>query len=114
MLAYESICIGKPSATESYLNIPRIIAAAEVTNSVAIHPGYGFLAENAEFAEAVEKSGFVFVGPKAETITLMGDKVSAINASNFPSLTVYQCKLTRQPAKRVSDPDRRSNARQPF
>jgi len=80
LLADESICIGKPSANESYLNIPRLIAAAEVTNSVAIHPGYGFLAESAEFAEAVEKSGFVFIGPTAETISLMGDKVSAIAA----------------------------------
>jgi acetyl-CoA carboxylase biotin carboxylase subunit len=80
LLADESICIGKASAQESYLNIPRLIAAAEVTNSVAIHPGYGFLAESADFAEAVEKSGFVFIGPKAETINLMGDKVSAINA----------------------------------
>jgi acetyl-CoA carboxylase biotin carboxylase subunit len=78
LLADESICIGKPAANESYLNIPRLIAAAEVTNSVAIHPGYGFLAESAEFAEAVEKSGFVFIGPTAETISLMGDKVSAI------------------------------------
>ncbi|MFT6329179.1 MAG: acetyl-CoA carboxylase biotin carboxylase subunit [Bermanella sp.] len=78
LLADESICIGKPPANESYLNIPRLIAAAEVTNSVAIHPGYGFLAESAEFAEAVEKSGFVFIGPTAETISLMGDKVSAI------------------------------------
>ncbi|RDV24898.1 acetyl-CoA carboxylase biotin carboxylase subunit [Alteromonas aestuariivivens] len=80
LLADESICIGGASATESYLNIPRIIAAAEVTNSVAIHPGYGFLSENAAFADAVEKSGFIFIGPKAETINLMGDKVSAINA----------------------------------
>ncbi len=80
LLADESICIGKPAASESYLNIPRLIAAAEVTNSVAIHPGYGFLAESAEFAEAVEKSGFVFIGPTAETINLMGDKVSAIAA----------------------------------
>ncbi|MET1218715.1 MAG: acetyl-CoA carboxylase biotin carboxylase subunit [Glaciecola sp.] len=80
LLADESICIGSASAQESYLNIPRIIAAAEVTNSVAIHPGYGFLAESSEFAEAVERSGFIFIGPKAETIDLMGDKVSAINA----------------------------------
>mgnify|MGYP005989590199 FL=1 len=80
LLADESICIGNASAQESYLNIPRIIAAAEVTNSVAIHPGYGFLAESAEFAEAVEKSGFIFIGPKAETINLMGDKVSAISS----------------------------------
>ena len=80
LLADESICIGNASAQESYLNIPRISAAAEVTNSVAIHPGYGFLAESAEFAEAVEKSGFIFIGPKAETINLMGDKVSAISS----------------------------------
>ncbi|GLR71474.1 acetyl-CoA carboxylase biotin carboxylase subunit [Agaribacter marinus] len=78
LLADETICIGNASATESYLNIPRIIAAAEVTNSIAIHPGYGFLSENADFAEAVEKSGFVFIGPTADTINLMGDKVSAI------------------------------------
>lgn len=80
LLADESICIGDSPASESYLNIPRIIAAAEVTNSIAIHPGYGFLSENADFADAVEKSGFVFIGPKAETINLMGDKVSAISA----------------------------------
>lgn len=78
LLADESICIGNAPAGESYLNIPRIIAAAEVTNSSAIHPGYGFLSENADFAEAVEKSGFIFIGPRAETISLMGDKVSAI------------------------------------
>lgn len=80
LLADESICIGNSPATESYLNIPRIIAAAEVTNSIAIHPGYGFLSENADFAEAVEKSGFVFIGPNSDTINLMGDKVSAIAA----------------------------------
>ena len=80
LLADETICIGKASATESYLNIPRIIAAAEVTDADAIHPGYGFLAENADFAEAVEKSGFTFIGPKADTINLMGDKVSAIKS----------------------------------
>jgi acetyl-CoA carboxylase biotin carboxylase subunit len=80
LLADESICIGSAPATESYLNIPRIIAAAEISNSIAIHPGYGFMAENAEFADAVEKSGFIFIGPKADTIRLMGDKVSAIEA----------------------------------
>jgi len=80
LLADESICIGPAKSIDSYLNIPRIISAAEVTGAVAIHPGYGFLSENADFAEQVERSGFIFVGPKAETIRLMGDKVSAINA----------------------------------
>ena len=79
-LADESVCIGPNSATLSYLNIPAIISAAEVTDTVAIHPGYGFLAENADFAEQVEKSGFIFIGPKAETIRLMGNKVSAKQA----------------------------------
>jgi len=79
-LADETVCIGPPPSTESYLNVPAIISAAEVTNASAIHPGYGFLAENAGFAEQVEKSGFVFVGPTADTIRLMGDKVSAIQA----------------------------------
>ncbi|MBV7263798.1 acetyl-CoA carboxylase biotin carboxylase subunit [Photobacterium sp. WH24] len=80
LLADESICIGPARGTDSYLNTPRIISAAEVTGAVAIHPGYGFLSENADFAEQVERSGFIFVGPKADTIRLMGDKVSAINA----------------------------------
>ncbi|HLF67055.1 MAG TPA: biotin carboxylase N-terminal domain-containing protein, partial [Gammaproteobacteria bacterium] len=79
-LADESICIGPAQAGQSYLNIPAIISAAEVTDATAIHPGYGFLAENADFAERVEASGFIFIGPKAENIRLMGDKVSAINA----------------------------------
>ncbi|MEQ8407496.1 MAG: acetyl-CoA carboxylase biotin carboxylase subunit [Gammaproteobacteria bacterium] len=77
-LSDESVCIGPPSATESYLNIPAIISAMEVTDADAVHPGYGFLAENADFAEQVENSGFIFIGPKAETIRAMGDKVSAI------------------------------------
>lgn len=78
-LADESVCIGPASATDSYLNTPRIISAMEVTDSIAVHPGYGFLSENADFAEQVENSGFIFIGPTAETIRLMGDKVSAIN-----------------------------------
>jgi acetyl-CoA carboxylase biotin carboxylase subunit len=76
-LADESVCIGPPPSAQSYLNIPAIIAAAEVTDAQAIHPGYGFLSENADFAEKVERSGFVFIGPRPETIRLMGDKVSA-------------------------------------
>lgn len=79
-LADESVCIGPASSTDSYLNVPAIISAAEVTDAGAIHPGYGFLSENADFAERVESSGFAFVGPRAETIRLMGDKVSAKNA----------------------------------
>lgn len=79
-LADESVCIGPNASTESYLNVPAIIAAMEVTDAVAVHPGYGFLAENADFAERVQKSGFVFIGPDADVIRLMGDKVSAINA----------------------------------
>ncbi len=92
LLADETVCIGPaPSVksylnipaiirVKSYLNIPAIISAAEITGAVAIHPGYGFLSENANFAEQVERSGFIFIGPKAETIRLMGDKVSAIAA----------------------------------
>lgn len=77
-LSDESVCIGPPSPTESYLNIPAIISAMELTDSDAVHPGYGFLSENADFAEQVENSGFVFIGPSADTIRAMGDKVSAI------------------------------------
>jgi acetyl-CoA carboxylase biotin carboxylase subunit len=79
-LADESVCIGPAPSSHSYLNIPAIISAAEVTDAEAIHPGYGFLSENADFAERVEKSGFVFIGPRADTIRLMGDKVSAKHA----------------------------------
>ena len=79
-LADESVCIGPPSSLESYLNIPAIISAAEVTDADAIHPGYGFLSENADFAERVESSGFIFVGPTADTIRVMGDKIAAKNA----------------------------------
>lgn len=79
-LADESVCIGPAPSPASYLNIPAIISAAEVTDAVAIHPGYGFLAENADFAEQVEKSGFIFIGPTPDLIRMMGDKVSAIKA----------------------------------
>ena len=78
LLADESVCIGPAPSAQSYLNIPAVISAAEVTDAVAIHPGYGFLSENADFAERVEQSGFIFIGPRAETIRLMGDKISAI------------------------------------
>jgi len=79
-LADETVCIGPAASQKSYLNIPAIISAAEITDAVAIHPGYGFLSENADFAEIVEQSGFRFIGPRPETIRLMGDKVSAIRA----------------------------------
>ncbi|MGN6152159.1 MAG: acetyl-CoA carboxylase biotin carboxylase subunit [Lysobacteraceae bacterium] len=79
-MADESVCIGPAASKDSYLNMPAIIAAAEVTDAQAIHPGYGFLSENADFAERVEKSGFIFIGPRAETIRMMGDKVEAIRA----------------------------------
>jgi len=79
-LADESVCIGPPDAARSYLDIPAVLSAAEVTDAVAIHPGYGFLSENADFAERVEQSGFVFIGPSPDTIRLMGDKISAIDA----------------------------------
>ncbi|MBL3527867.1 MAG: acetyl-CoA carboxylase biotin carboxylase subunit [gamma proteobacterium endosymbiont of Lamellibrachia anaximandri] len=80
LLADESVCIGPAPSAESYLNIPALISAAEVTDSMAIHPGYGFLSENADFAERVENSGFIFIGPTADTIRTMGDKVAAIAA----------------------------------
>ncbi|WP_300615776.1 acetyl-CoA carboxylase biotin carboxylase subunit [Dokdonella sp.] len=85
-MADESVCIGPPSPAESYLNVPRIIAAAEVTDAQAIHPGYGFLSENADFAERVEKSGFIFIGPTPDVIRLMGDKVEAIRAMKAASV----------------------------
>ena len=79
-LADEAVCIGPAASADSYLNIPAIISAAEVTDAEAIHPGYGFLSENADFSEKVDQSGFAFIGPKAETIRLMGDKISAKKA----------------------------------
>ena len=80
LLADETVCIGPPAAADSYLNMPALISAAEVTDAAAIHPGYGFLSENADFAERVERSGFAFIGPRSDTIRLMGDKVSARQA----------------------------------
>lgn len=79
-LSDESVCIGPAASVDSYLNIPAVISAAEITDAAAIHPGYGFLSENADFAERVEQSGFIFIGPGADTIRLMGDKISAIGA----------------------------------
>jgi len=102
LLADESVCIGPPSSTESYLNIPAIISAAEVTDAVAIHPGYGFLAENADFAERVEQSGFIFIGPRSETIRLMGDKISAIRSmqkAGIPCIPGSNGPLGDQPEK---------------
>jgi len=96
-LADESVCIGPPSSTLSYLSIPAVISAAEIAHVDAIHPGYGFLAENADFAERVEQSGFTFVGPRAETIRLMGNKVSAIAAmqkAGVPCIPGSNGKLT--------------------
>lgn len=80
LLADETVCIGPPQSDQSYLNMPAIVSAAEVTDAVAVHPGYGFLSENADFAERVETSGYTFIGPQSSAIRLMGDKVSAIKA----------------------------------
>ncbi len=101
-LADESVCIGPAQSNLSYLNIPAVISAAEVTDAQAIHPGYGFLSENADFAERVEQSGFVFIGPKAETIRLMGDKVSAKDAmkkAGIPCVPGSDGELPDDPAK---------------
>ncbi|HQT25443.1 MAG TPA: biotin carboxylase N-terminal domain-containing protein, partial [Burkholderiales bacterium] len=103
-LADESVCIGPAPSSLSYLNIPAIISAAEVTDAQAIHPGYGFLSENADFAERVEKSGFVFIGPRPETIRMMGDKVSAKNAmkrAGVPCVPGYDDALPDSPAEIV-------------
>ncbi|MGH8414651.1 MAG: acetyl-CoA carboxylase biotin carboxylase subunit [Gammaproteobacteria bacterium] len=104
-LADESVCIGPPPSSESYLNMPAIISAAEVTDAVAIHPGYGFLAENADFAERVEKSGFIFIGPRPETIRLMGDKVSAKHAmrdAGVPTVPGSEGALSGDPKQAVA------------
>ncbi|NND65047.1 MAG: acetyl-CoA carboxylase biotin carboxylase subunit [Gammaproteobacteria bacterium] len=88
LLADETVCIGPPAAASSYLDMPAIISAAEVTDAGAIHPGYGFLSENGDFAERVEQSGFIFIGPEPETIRLMGDKVSAREAMKKAGIPV--------------------------
>ncbi|MFQ6333798.1 acetyl-CoA carboxylase biotin carboxylase subunit [Methylophilus sp. 3sh_L] len=101
-LADESVCIGPAPSAKSYLNIPAVISAAEVTDAQAIHPGYGFLSENADFAERVEQSGFVFIGPRAETIRLMGDKVSAkdaMKAAGVPCVPGSDGALNDDPAE---------------
>ncbi len=102
LLADETVCIGAAPAGESYLNIPAIISAAEVTDTEAIHPGYGFLAENADFAERVEQSGFVFIGPRPESIRLMGDKVSAkqaMKAAGVPTVPGSEGALPDEPGE---------------
>jgi acetyl-CoA carboxylase biotin carboxylase subunit len=102
LLADETVCIGPPRSQQSYLNMPAIIAAAEVTDAVAIHPGYGFLSENADFAERVEESGFIFIGPRPETIRLMGDKVSAIKTmreAGVPCVPGSDGPLTEDPER---------------
>ena len=104
------MCIGPPPSAPSYLNIPAIISAAEVTDAEAIHPGYGFLSENADFAEKVERSGFVFIGPRAETIRLMGDKVSAKQAMTKAGVPV-RAGLRRRAARRRRRRSSRSRAR---
>jgi acetyl-CoA carboxylase biotin carboxylase subunit len=101
-LADESVCIGPAPSGQSYLNVPAVISAAEVTDAQAIHPGYGFLSENADFAERVEQSGFVFIGPRAETIRLMGDKVSAKDAmrkAGVPCVPGSEGALSDDPAE---------------
>jgi len=103
-LADESVCIGPASSALSYLNVPAIISAAEVTDAEAIHPGYGFLSENADFAERVEQSGFVFIGPRPETIRLMGDKVSAkdsMKEANVPCVPGSEGALPEDPREVV-------------
>jgi acetyl-CoA carboxylase biotin carboxylase subunit len=104
-LADETVCIGPAPSIKSYLNIPAIISAAEITDSVAIHPGYGFLSEHADFADIVEKSGFTFIGPRADNIRLMGDKVSAIaamKAAGVPCVPGSDGPLTEDDARNLS------------
>ena len=104
-LADQAVCIGPAASKASYLNIPALISAAEVTDAQAIHPGYGFLAENADFAECVEKSGFIFIGPRAETIRMMGNKVSAIvamKAAGVPTVPGSDGAVTEENAEEMA------------
>ena len=104
-LADESVCIGPAASIHSYLNIPAIISACEITDAMAIHPGYGFLSENADFAERVEHSGFIFIGPTPQTIRLMGNKISAINAmkkAGIPCVPGSGSSLDNDPAKNLA------------
>lgn len=104
-LADESVCIGPAPSNQSYLNIPAIISACEITDAMAIHPGYGFLSENADFAEKVEQSGFIFIGPSPATIRLMGNKISAINAmkkSGVPCIPGSYAPLTNDQQANIS------------
>jgi acetyl-CoA carboxylase biotin carboxylase subunit len=113
-LADESVCIGPPPSLKSYLHVPAIIAAAEVTDAEAIHPGYGFLSENADFAERVEQSGFVFIGPRPDTIRLMGDKVSAkdaMKAAGVPCRARFRGRAARRPRRVAAHGARRSAIR---
>ena len=106
-MADESVCIGPAPTAESYLNIPAIIAAAESTDTQAIHPGYGFLSENADFAERCESSGFIFIGPTADVIRLMGDKVEAIKAMKAAGVPCAGSELARSattPRRTVASP----------
>ena len=108
-LADESVCIGPAPSSQSYLNIPAIISAAEVADAQAIHPGYGFLSENADFAERVEASGFVFIGPRPETIRMMGDKVAAIRAmkdAGVPCVPVRAARSAPMPRPTCAWPSR--------
>ncbi|MEX2352875.1 MAG: acetyl-CoA carboxylase biotin carboxylase subunit [Gammaproteobacteria bacterium] len=105
LLADEAVCIGPANSAESYLNIPAVISAAEVTDAVAIHPGYGFLSENPDFAERVEQSGFIFIGPRSETIRLMGSKISARNVmkeSGVPCVPGSDGPLSDDPKEAVA------------
>ena len=101
LLADESVCICPPASAESYLNIPAVVSAAEVTDAVAIHPGYGFLSENADFAERVEQSGFIFIGPRPETIRLMGDKLSPSRRCAPPAFRAFPDRTGRSATTRA-------------